>query len=337
MAVSTAAVSTNSHFPVFRVCFASRRARGFERNPTFLVRSRRPGSRRTAATHLTAVEFAKTADANRCENRLQVDERIVTDKIIRAVHPHPQKGDFGLRILIGGTHTGMTRKINQDRYDFAQLSETLAFAVLCDGMGGENGGHIASRIACDHAREALRRDLSGDMGETTLRGVMVSAVTSANALVYEAAGKDPSLEGMGTTMIVAVFSADTLYVASVGDSRVYCVSPERELQVSRDHTVVQMLVDIGEITEEDAINHPKRHFITRAVGVAETIDVDFAVQPLAGDDIVLLCSDGLYNYLTPGGFYPLLEQCLRENSADCLIALANAGGGTDNITAIVAK
>lgn len=242
-----------------------------------------------------------------------------------------------MRILIGGTDTGMVREINQDRYAVMTLSDSLAFAVLCDGMGGENGGHIASKIAVDHALEALRRDLAEDMSEGSLRSVMVSAVTSANAMVHDAALKDSSLVGMGTTMIVAVFSAGTMYVASVGDSRVYCISPQQERQISHDHTVVQMLVDIGEITEEDAIHHPKRHFITRAVGVNEAIDVDFAVQLLAEDDIVLICSDGLYNYLTPGGFYPLLEQCLREGSVDCLISLANAAGGSDNITAVVAK
>lgn len=242
-----------------------------------------------------------------------------------------------MRLLIGGTDKGLVRATNQDRFELARLSETLAFAVLCDGMGGENGGHIASGIAAAHVKEVMRRDLSEDMNEPTLRGVMLSAVETANALVYEAAQKDPKLSGMGTTMIVAVFSGRDLYLACVGDSRAYRVSPTGTDQLSHDHTVVQMLLDIGEISQEDAQNHPKRHFITRAVGVGSTVDTDFIMHPLEEDDFVLLCSDGLYNYLNPEGLYPLLEQCARENNVAALIELAKAAGGADNITAVVAK
>lgn len=241
-----------------------------------------------------------------------------------------------MKTLIGGTHTGLVRETNQDRYETVRLSDTLSFAVVCDGMGGENGGGIASEIAATHMREALLRDLAEDMTEASLRGVLLSAVAGANALVHAAAQKDPNLFGMGTTMIAAVFSHRTMYVACVGDSRLYRAGPDREIQVTRDHTVVQMLLDIGEISEEDAKRHPKRHFITRAVGVSDDIDADFLVQELEGDDIVLICSDGLYNYLSPG-FYPMLERCVREQSVQSLIDFALESGGADNITAVVAR
>lgn len=244
---------------------------------------------------------------------------------------------MALRYLIGGTDRGLVRTSNQDRFETVKLSDTLAFAVLCDGMGGENGGGVASEIAAGHAREALRRDLAEGLPETSLRGILQSAVSGANALIYDAAGKDPALSGMGTTMIVAVLSGDMLYVCNVGDSRVYVASPEGERQLSKDHTVVQMLVDLGEISEEDARSHPKRHFITRAVGVGPTVDADFLAEPLGRDDIVLLCSDGLYNYLEPGGFYGPLSRCVAENSVSLLIDLAKEAGGADNITAVVAK
>lgn len=241
-----------------------------------------------------------------------------------------------MRTLFGATDKGLVRPVNQDRFELSRVSDTLAWAVLCDGMGGENGGHVASEIAVTHMREALGRGLAEGMGETSLRGVILSAVSAANALVYEAAQKDEALSGMGTTLIAAVFSGGCAYIASVGDSRAYIVSPGGERQVSRDHTVVQMLVDIGEISEADAASHPKRHFITRAVGVSPSVEVDFCVETLKEGELALLCSDGLYGYLTPGGFYPLLERCVAEQSAAPLIELAKAAGGSDNITAVVA-
>jgi protein phosphatase len=240
-----------------------------------------------------------------------------------------------LNALIGGTDKGLVRTSNQDRYEAARLGDALLFAVLCDGMGGENGGDVASEIAVSHCADTLRQSLAENLAEPTLRGIMQSAVSGANSLVHSAAEKDPALSGMGTTMIAAVLSGGVLYVSHVGDSRVYIVSPAEERQLSRDHTMVQMLVDLGEITEEAAKSHPQRHFVTRAVGVAPTVDSDFIVEPIAGGELVLLCSDGLYNYLTPGSYYALLKRCVEEGSVQSLIDLAKEAGGADNITAVV--
>lgn len=240
-----------------------------------------------------------------------------------------------MRKIFGATDTGLVRKSNQDIFVVKTMSESLAFAILCDGMGGENGGNVASAMAADHACTVLQRDLTDELQELSIRSVLLSAVSGANALVYDAAEKDGSLKGMGTTMILAVFLRDTLYLACVGDSRCYCVSPERELQLSHDHTVVQMLVDVGEITPEDARTHPKRHFITRAVGVAATVEADFIVHELEEDDIVLLCSDGLYSYLLPNTLYGMLRDCVDRSGVEPLIDFAKSCGGSDNITAIV--
>lgn len=240
-----------------------------------------------------------------------------------------------MKNIFGATDTGLVRTSNQDTFRIEKLSDSLAFAVLCDGMGGEKGGSIASSMAAEHACTALCRELTGEPSELTIRSILMSAVSGANALVFAAAEKDKALAGMGTTMILAVFFRSTLYIACVGDSRVYCVSPQRQIQVTHDHTVVQMLVDLGEITPEDAKTHPKRHFITRAVGVGNSVDADFIVQELEPDDVVLICSDGLYGYLQSGALYDILKLCLDKNNAEPLIDLAKAGGGADNITAIV--
>jgi len=238
--------------------------------------------------------------------------------------------------FIGATDTGLVRQTNQDRYEYHVLSDTCGFAVLCDGMGGQKGGNVASEITTRFVCDMLKRDLREDMGEVSLRGLISAAVAGANALVYEAAVKDPSLEGMGTTLVIAVLQGRALSACYVGDSRVYTASPTRELQLTKDHTVVQMLLDIGEITEQDAENHPKRHYITRAVGVSSTVEADFTVHTLAPDELVLLCSDGLYHYLEQGTLYSLLHRCVREQSAQSLIDLAKEAGGSDNVTVVVA-
>lgn len=242
-----------------------------------------------------------------------------------------------MRNLFGGTHRGLVRKTNQDCYEIAKLSDHLGFAILCDGMGGENGGNIASKLATEYASQVLHRELTEGMSELSIKGVLQSAIAGANALVHDAAVKDETLSGMGTTMIIAVFAGDTLHITNVGDSRVYIISKESERRLSRDHTVVQMLVDIGEITEDDAKNHPKRHFITRAVGVAPAVESDYLCEELGSEEIVLLCSDGLYNYLSLGEFYPLVAECIDNKSVQLLIDRALSGGGSDNITAVVAN
>jgi protein phosphatase len=240
-----------------------------------------------------------------------------------------------LNALIGGTDQGLVRASNQDRFEMGRLGGTLSFAVLCDGMGGEKGGDVASEIAVNHCAGALRQNLAENLSEPTLRGIIQSAVSGANALVYDAAHRDETLLGMGTTLIAAVLSAGVLYISHVGDSRVYLVSPKGERQISKDHTMVQMLLDLGEITEEDARSHPKRHFITRAVGVGPAVEADFIVEPIADDELVLLCSDGLYGYLTSGSYYGLLARCVETGSVQTLIDLAKDAGGADNITAVV--
>ena len=238
--------------------------------------------------------------------------------------------------IYGETDTGLVRKSNQDRFDFKILSGLLAYAVLCDGMGGQSGGHIASETATSFVAEALARDLKPGMGESSLRHLMLSAAAGANALVFDKAMENEALAGMGTTIIIAVFEGDHAFIAHAGDSRAYCVSGGRAVQLTRDHTVVQMLLDIGEISPEDARNHPKRHYITRAVGVAPGVDADFIVYPFAPGDLILLCSDGLYNYIQPQSMPELLAECAQAGSVQSLIALARERGGGDNITAVLA-
>ena len=242
-----------------------------------------------------------------------------------------------MRKLFGGTDKGRQRKANQDAFICGKISDDMVYCVLCDGMGGENGGGIASETAISYVSGALARELKEGMSELSVKSVLESAFAGANALIYEHAQQDKSLSGMGTTMIIAVVESNNVYIAFVGDSRVYISSGNACRQVTKDHTVVQMLVDIGEISEEDARVHPKRHFITRAVGVAKDVDMDFLTEKLADTESVLLCSDGLHTYLYEPGedANALIDECIEKSKVDSLISFANAKGGSDNITAII--
>lgn len=239
------------------------------------------------------------------------------------------------RQIFGGTDKGLVRPNNQDRFEYKILSESMSFSVVCDGMGGENGGGTASTIASEFAFKTLERDLSEEMTELSIRAVFSSVFSAANALIYDMAQKHDELKGMGTTMVLAVIKDSYLFIGSVGDSRAYLSSPEEDIQITKDHTIVQMMVDSGELSNEEAQSHPKRHFITRAVGVSETVEMDFYVAELKEDDITLICSDGLYAYLDFQGIYELLLECTEQENVEPLISIAKNGGGADNITAVI--
>ena len=243
--------------------------------------------------------------------------------------------------ICGGTDIGLVRKSNQDKYAYKVIDELLAYAVICDGMGGTGCGHIASETATNFVADCLARDIKPGMSETSLKSVMMSAVAGANALVFDAAQQNPDMAGMGTTLIIAVAAQDSVFISSVGDSRVYYLGEGQQQQLTKDHTVVQMLLDIGEISPEEAETHPKRHFITRAIGVSPTVDADFYEHLFRPGDMLLLCSDGFYNYagsenLTGEALYAHLQQSRQAGNVDNLIELAKSvGGGGDNITALL--
>lgn len=164
---------------------------------------------------------------------------------------------------------------------------------------------------------------------------MEQAISHANLVVNRTARDTEALRGMGTTVVLAVAEGNTVTIAHAGDSRAYLIHGEELSQLTHDHTVVQMLMERGEITEEEALSHPQRHYITRAVGVDCEIRVEFSQAELGEGDAVLLCSDGLYNYADPTDFPRLVREALESGDASGFIDAANAGGGGDNITAVI--
>ncbi len=235
---------------------------------------------------------------------------------------------------VGATDRGRYRGANQDTYACKVLDKKLAYGVVCDGMGGEQGGEVAAATACGQIVRTLE-SLRGDMDSRSLSILLDAALTTANAMVAEQAGRDPNLEGMGTTAVVAVALGNRLYHCHVGDSRAYLLRGGSVTRLTRDHTVVQMLLDRGDITAAEAEVHPKRHYITRVVGVADWSAPDYGEARLEQGDVVLLCSDGLYNMVGEDELGPLGLQAARESAPEILINRANELGGVDNITAIL--
>lgn len=238
--------------------------------------------------------------------------------------------------LYGQTDIGKIRQVNQDCFYVAKLGEN-AVAVVCDGMGGAAGGGLASETALGTISGFINLQELEGKNPKELLDLVTFAVVKANEEVYRRAVEDENLKGMGTTCSLMLFAGGMCYFASVGDSRIYVVNTAEKsvTQLSHDHSMVQMMVDRGEITAEEARVHPKRNYITRAVGVKEFVEVDTFTHQLGEDDIVLICSDGFYNDIDTAVLPEVLPLCLENGVLQPLIDMANDLGGSDNITTVL--
>ena len=232
------------------------------------------------------------------------------------------------------TDRGVVRHSNQDAERHGFFEDGSAWAVVCDGMGGANGGNVASGTAVDEISARLTANYTSDMSASKIRDMIARAVNAANIKVYIEAQEDISLRGMGTTVVVAIVRGDTAYIAHAGDSRVYLYAKGDLRQMTVDHSVVQVMVDRGELTEQEARVHPRRNLITRALGVKPRLDVDHCECPVEKGDILLLCSDGLSNYVEDREIFKILYKFKGGEAVDNLIDTANGHGGGDNVTAV---
>lgn len=173
------------------------------------------------------------------------------------------------------------------------------------------------------------------MSVSSIKNMIESAIVLANLDIIDTADEDKELEGMGTTAVVAVFSGDDCTVANVGDSRCYHVCADSVRQVTRDHSLVQEMVDAGYITAEEAEHHPRKNIITRALGISDDVHADFFDVDMGEGDKLLLCSDGLTNHVSSDELLSSLSENDFDGCAQRLISLANEHGGSDNITAVI--
>jgi protein phosphatase len=233
--------------------------------------------------------------------------------------------------LTGDTHMGLVRSSNQDSLRFGALDNGGYYAVVCDGMGGANGGNVASNIAVD---VISARIVDGFANGAAPRPdhLLESAMAAANIEIFDKAQSDATYEGMGTTVVAVIVLGKDAYISHVGDSRVYLYRDGAVTQVTRDHSVVQEMIESGQLTEEQARSHPRKHFITRALGVSVMEEGEFDELELEPTDKLLLCTDGLTNMVDDGSLSELLH---NSATVDILIQSALDGGGTDNITAVL--
>ena len=236
--------------------------------------------------------------------------------------------------IFAKTDKGKVRSINQDAFYINTLSDGSALAVVCDGMGGANAGDIASKTAVEIISQYILNGYNPSMSFDDITRLINNAITSANLEVYALSQKDEQLRGMGTTAVVAVVRNTEAIICNVGDSRAYLIDNELK-QITRDHSVVQSLVESGKLSPEEARVHPEKNVITRALGVEENVLTDGYCVELAENNKLLLCTDGLSNYADADSILRIVNDNAFDKVTDLLIKEANLGGGRDNITAAV--
>lgn len=237
--------------------------------------------------------------------------------------------------VFGITDIGQKRETNQDIFYAKKLTEHAAFAIVCDGMGGQSGGHIASEMACDIlSRYLIDHNIAMVRGEAA-KLLMVNAMSEANVAVYKASNLEPGCKGMGTTAVVAVVLDGRAHIVHIGDSRAYILRPDKLMQLTRDHSVVQDLVEQGKISQTEAKTHPNKNMITRAVGVNLLVDIDYLEFAMEADSKLMLCTDGLTNMVEDDSIEKILRKYDAKTACDKLVELSNKAGGYDNITVAV--
>ncbi len=230
------------------------------------------------------------------------------------------------------TDIGRKRSMNQDSYYFCDtpLGNLPNLFVVADGMGGHSAGDYAS--AC--TVRTIENEVMLCEDEQPVR-ILMEAIKTANDEVYKKAISDGNYSGMGTTVVLGTVIDNTLYVANVGDSRLYLINDEMT-QITKDHSLVEEMVRSGELTKEEARNHPDKNIITRAVGVLDSVDIDFFEMDLREGDLILLCSDGLTNMVSDEEIFKIIKSNRDlADSADKLVKMANHNGGKDNITVVI--
>ena len=231
--------------------------------------------------------------------------------------------------VVAKTHCGKVRPINEDRYLVPEEGDSIV--LVADGMGGHKAGEVASETAAQTIRACAVKMHGREISIKTA----LKWVRQANQIIYRMANEKPECMGMGTTMTFLYFMDKHALLAHVGDSRCYRIRDGRIMQLTKDHSLVAELVRIGEITPEQARNHPYRNIITRALGTDDYVAVDAQDIPVEENDVYLLCSDGLSNCVS----VPQIEETLARTpfyeAADALVQKALEGGGLDNITVLL--
>ena len=237
-------------------------------------------------------------------------------------------------ILAAKTDKGLVRENNQDSYSIGELSSSACFAIVCDGMGGGAEGALASKECVRIVRERIINSYYDGISDIAIKSLLLNAIEYANKYVWSLSQSEEQYEGMGTTVVAAVVTNEFAYIAHAGDSRAYLLKPKSQeiRQVTIDHSVVQKMLEDGVITQDQIKNHPKKHLITRAVGVDQNIKVDFYQEDILPGNILLICTDGLTNYITVQDILDSSTLPSLDGFVEKLFEIVKNNGSGDNVT-----
>lgn len=236
-------------------------------------------------------------------------------------------------ILSAKTDMGPVRDSNQDSYACGTFENGATWAVVCDGMGGVSGGQVASELCVEKVSAAIKRGFRKNITIKGIKNLLESAISAANSVVFDESLKNAELKGMGTTVVAVVVNNGVAVIAHVGDSRAYCIN-DRITPLTKDHSLVQLMIDTGKITPEEAKTHPDRNIITRAVGIQNFVDAEIDIADVSESDKILICTDGLCGIVEDEDILQIIKQ-YGDSSAEKLVEASVECGSRDNITAVL--
>lgn len=236
------------------------------------------------------------------------------------------------------TDPGCVRDQNQDAYETKQLDRNTLLCVVCDGMGGAKSGNIASSLAADVFTQEVKRNFHAGMDMEAVDQILERAVKLTNFTVYDQSRQFEDFHGMGTTLVAALIRGRQVTVVNVGDSRAYAVDRYDIHQITTDHSLVQLMLQQGELTPEQARDFPGKNYITRAIGTEPTVRCDLFHLDVDRGDFLLLCSDGLTNLVDDQEIlFEVIHGVSRKTCCQRLIDIAKNRGATDNVTCILVQ
>lgn len=236
----------------------------------------------------------------------------------------------------GLTDPGCVRQQNQDTYLIEKLDRNTVLGIVCDGMGGAKSGNIASSLAADVFVQEVKRCWSSSMDREKTDQILRSALKLANFTVFDQSQQFEEFDGMGTTLVAVLVKGKKVTIINVGDSRAYGVDSNGIRQLTKDHSLVQMMVDRGELTPEMAKSYPGKNFITRAIGTEPIIMCDLFHLDMSKGDYILLCSDGLSNMMDDQEIlFEVIHGVNKERCCQRLLDIAKNRGAPDNVTSVL--
>ena len=232
---------------------------------------------------------------------------------------------------------GKVREINQDSFYISDSLDQVQLYMLADGMGGYNGGEIASKLAIQSAKSYIENNFKDiEKDRESILQLVGSSMEYANMVVYEKSKENKELEGMGTTLEICLIYNNKVYIGHVGDSRIYRIRKEFMRKLTQDHSYVQKLVKDGTITKEEAMHHPQKNMLMKALVCNAFVEPDVMVKGFLKEDILIMCSDGLTNLVSQEEIFKEAKKDIEQAPKE-LVDKANNNGGYDNITVVVIK